>query len=53
VGPRAGLDDVEKRKFLTLSGFELRSFRRLPRSQLLYRLPVDNIKMDLREDGVV
>jgi hypothetical protein len=24
VGPRAGLDDVEKRKFLTLSGLELR-----------------------------
>jgi hypothetical protein len=23
VGPRAGLDDVEKRKFLTLLGFEL------------------------------
>jgi hypothetical protein len=24
VDPRAGLDDVEKRKFLTLSGLELR-----------------------------
>jgi hypothetical protein len=24
VGPRAGLDDVEKRKFLTLLGLELR-----------------------------
>jgi hypothetical protein len=24
VGPRAGLDDVEKRKFLTLPGLELR-----------------------------
>jgi hypothetical protein len=24
VGPRAGLDDVERRKFLTLSGLELR-----------------------------
>jgi hypothetical protein len=24
VGPRAGLDDVEKRKFLTLHGLELR-----------------------------
>jgi hypothetical protein len=23
VGPRAGLDDVEKRKFLTLTGLEL------------------------------
>jgi hypothetical protein len=25
VGTRAGLDDVEKRKFLTLPGLELRS----------------------------
>jgi hypothetical protein len=25
VGPRAGLDDVEERKFLTLPGLELRS----------------------------
>jgi hypothetical protein len=24
VGPRTGLDDMKKRKFLTLSGFELR-----------------------------
>jgi hypothetical protein len=24
VGPRAGLDDMEKRKFLTLQGLELR-----------------------------
>jgi hypothetical protein len=35
VDVRAGLDDVEKRKFLTLSGLELRS---LARSQSLYRL---------------
>jgi hypothetical protein len=33
VGPRAGLDDVEKINFLTLPGLELR-----PRSQSLYRL---------------
>jgi hypothetical protein len=26
VEPRAGLDDVEKRKFLTLLGLELRAF---------------------------
>jgi hypothetical protein len=38
VGPRAGLDDVEKRKFLTLSGLELRPFGRPTRSQSLYRL---------------
>jgi hypothetical protein len=38
VGPRTGLDDVEKRKFLTLPGLELRPLRRLDRSQSLYRL---------------
>jgi hypothetical protein len=36
VGPRAGLDDVGKRKFLTLPGLEL--LPRLARSQSLYRL---------------
>jgi hypothetical protein len=35
VGPRAGLDDVEERKFLTLSGLDLRPFCRPARSQLL------------------
>jgi hypothetical protein len=29
VGPRAGLDDVEKRKFLTLQGLKLRPLGRL------------------------
>jgi hypothetical protein len=38
VGPRAGLDDVEKRKFLTLPGPELRPLGRPDRSQSLYRL---------------
>jgi hypothetical protein len=38
VGPRAGLDDVEKRKFLTLPGLELRPLNRPTRSQSLYRL---------------
>jgi hypothetical protein len=38
VDPRAGLDDVEKRKFLTLPGLELRPLRRPARSQSLYRL---------------
>jgi hypothetical protein len=37
VGPRAGLDDVEKRKFLTLPGFELRPLGRLARGLSLYR----------------
>jgi hypothetical protein len=38
VGPRTGLDDVEKRKFLTLPGLELRPLCRSARSQSLYRL---------------
>jgi hypothetical protein len=38
VDPRAGLDDVEKRKFVTLPVLELRSLGRPARSQLLYRL---------------
>jgi hypothetical protein len=40
VGPRTGLDDVEKRKFLTLPGLELRTLGRPARSQSLYRLSV-------------
>jgi hypothetical protein len=38
VGPRTGLDDVERRKFLTLPGLELRPLGRPARSQSLYRL---------------
>jgi hypothetical protein len=38
VGPRAGLDDVEERKFLILPGLELRPLARPTRSQSLYRL---------------
>jgi hypothetical protein len=38
VGPRAGLDDAEKRKFLTLPGLELLFLGRPARSQSLYRL---------------
>jgi hypothetical protein len=38
VDPRAGLDDVEKRKFFTLPGLELRPLSRQDRSQSLYRL---------------
>jgi hypothetical protein len=36
VDPRAGLDDVEKRKFLTLLGLELRPLSRPTHSQSLY-----------------
>jgi hypothetical protein len=38
VDPRAGLDDGEKRKFLTLPGLELRPLGRPARSQSLSRL---------------
>jgi hypothetical protein len=46
VDPRAGLDDVEKRKLLTLPGLELRPLGRYPRSQSVYRLsyPRSNLK---------
>jgi hypothetical protein len=38
IGPKAGLDDVEKRKFLTLPGLELLPLGRPAHSQSLYRL---------------
>jgi hypothetical protein len=38
VGPRAGLDGVEKIKFVTIPGPELRPLGRPARSQSLYRL---------------
>jgi hypothetical protein len=38
MGPRAGLEYVEKKKFLTLLGLELRLLGRPARSQSLYRL---------------
>jgi hypothetical protein len=46
VGLKAGLDDVENRKSLTLPGLELRPLRRPARSQSLYRLsyPSSNLK---------
>jgi hypothetical protein len=39
VDPRTGVDDMEKRKFLTLPGLELRPLTRPARIQSLYRLP--------------
>jgi hypothetical protein len=38
VDPRAGLDEVKKRKFMTLPGLEFRPVHHPARSQLLYRL---------------
>jgi hypothetical protein len=37
VDPTAGLDDMKKRKFLTLPGLELRALGRPAHSQSLYR----------------
>jgi hypothetical protein len=39
VGPRAGMDDVQKRKFLTLPGLELQPLGRPARSHSLSRMP--------------
>jgi hypothetical protein len=59
--PGAGLDDVEKRKFLTLPGLELRTLGRPARSQSLYRLGypgscllyLDNVKWrTINNDGL-
>jgi hypothetical protein len=48
VDPRAGLQDVEKRKFLTLPGVELQALGRLARSQSLYRLSYPGCLHDSR-----
>jgi hypothetical protein len=55
MGPRTGLDDMEKRKFLPLPGLELRPLDYPTRSQSLYRLrypgSFNNIKMCLKKTG--
>jgi hypothetical protein len=58
VNPRAGLDDMENRKFLNLPGLELRPLGRPARSESLYRLRYpgsprsqDNIEIDLKDIG--
>jgi hypothetical protein len=38
LGPRTGLDDVERRKILHLPGFKLQPFSRRAHSKSLYRL---------------
>jgi hypothetical protein len=49
VNPTAGLDDVEKKKFLTVPGLELRPLGRPARIQSLYRLRYpDSLYLDLR-----
>jgi hypothetical protein len=49
VAYRAGLDDLQERKFLILQGLELRPLGRPARSQSLYRLryPGSSVKPDI------
>jgi hypothetical protein len=51
MDPRAGLDDVETRKFLTLPGLELRPLGRPARSQSLYRLRYPGFSVDCTTGG--
>jgi hypothetical protein len=46
MGSTAGLDDVKKRKFLTLPGLELRARHHPIRSQSLYRLTYPGFQKD-------
>jgi hypothetical protein len=53
VAPRVGLEDMEKRIFLTLPGLELRTLCRPARNQSLYRLrypgsQIERYKKNLR-----
>jgi hypothetical protein len=50
MGPRNGMDDVEKRKFMTLQRLEPRSLRRPARSQSLYRLRLYSKYMKAKVD---
>jgi hypothetical protein len=49
---RAGLDEMEKRKFLTLPGLEIRPLGRPSRSQSLYRLryPGTNLSLHIAKN---
>jgi hypothetical protein len=53
VDPRAGLDDVEKRKLFTLTGLEFRPLGRSASSQSLYRLRLTGTGIDLRKCGAL
>jgi hypothetical protein len=50
VDLRASLDDMEKRKFLTLQGFELRPLCRPARTLSLYRLRYPGSSIILGEE---
>jgi hypothetical protein len=49
VNPRAGMDDLEKRKFLTLPGFELRSLRHPASRYTDYATPAPHNSIILKE----
>jgi hypothetical protein len=49
VGPRVGVEDLEKREFLTLPGLELRPLGRPAHNQSLYRLRYPGISQCLEE----
>jgi hypothetical protein len=53
VDPRAGLDDMEERKFLILLGLELRPLSHPARSQSLSRLPDSMLHKDYYRKGSV
>jgi hypothetical protein len=48
VGPRTGLDNVEKRKFLSLLRLKVRPLGRQARSQYLYRLSYPGFYIHLK-----
>jgi hypothetical protein len=50
VGPRTGLDDAEKIKFLTLPGLEIQTLSSPARSQSLYRLRISPFSFVIRFD---
>jgi hypothetical protein len=49
MGPRVGLDDVKKKKFLTLPGLELRPLGLPARSQSLYRLRYSGSRLTVKQ----
>jgi hypothetical protein len=53
VGPRTGLDDGEKRKFLTPPELELRPLCRSARSQSLYRLSYPGSRNDSNKYKII
>jgi hypothetical protein len=53
VDPRASLDDVEKRKFLTPPELEFRPLSRPARSQSLYRLRYPGSRMYVIDLNVI